>query len=375
MADSDSSALYPPASARVASAAAEADATNLGRHYPHRKLLVGLGLMMVASFGLALLFCGGQCPIRSERFLVTYGYNFFYTTGLWLANGYPSEWLNRKADWTGHPLRRFLITLTFSLVMSLLVIVLVDGSFRVFYHHQPLSTLTWRPFVLPLLITVVVSLFLHSRAFLMGWREAAINTERLQKENAQAQADSLRRQLDPHFLFNSLNALTSLVEEPDPARAVGFIRQLSQVYRYVLESREQEVVSLAEELRFVEAYVALQRTRLGEGVQVSLDVPPGAALETLLVPPLAVQLLVENALKHNATSRHDALRISVRLDVAARCLTVRNSRRPRRLAEGESTGLGLRNLAARYAFLTTQPLTITETETEFIVVVPVLELA
>ncbi len=331
--------------------------------------------MTVVSFGLALAFCGGGCRIWSEDFLVTYGYNFFYTTGLWLANGYPAEWLNRSADWTRQPIRRFLITLGFSLVMSLLVILVVAGSFRVFYHHRPLSTLSWQTFVLPLLITVVVSLFLHSRAFLMGWREAAIKTERLQKENALAQADSLRRQLDPHFLFNSLNALTSLVEEHDPARAVGFIRQLSQVYRYVLDSREQEVVTLAEELRFVEAYVFLQRTRLGEGVQVTLDLPPAAALETLLVPPLAVQLLVENALKHNATSRHDALRINVSLDVPARRLTVRNSRRPRRLAEGESTGLGLRNLTARYAFLTTQPLTITETATEFIVTLPVLEMA
>ena len=362
------------ASPWAAPAAAEAGVTNLGRYYPHRRFLVGLGLMTVISFGLALLFCGGKCRIWSEDFLVTYGYNFCYTTGLWLVNGYPAEWLNRRADWTRHPLRRFLITLGFSLVMSLLVILLVTGGFLVFYHHRPLSSLTWRPFIVPLLITVVVSLFLHSRAFLMGWREAAIKTERLQKENALAQADSLRRQLDPHFLFNSLNALTSLVEEQDPARAVGFIRQLSQVYRYVLDAQDQEVVTLAEEMRFVEVYVALQRTRLGEGVQVTLDLPPAAALEQLLVPPLAVQLLVENALKHNATSRHDALRISVRLDAAARRLTVRNSRRPRRLAEGESTGLGLRNLAARYAFLTTQPLTITETETEFIVTLPVLEM-
>ncbi len=362
-----------PSAARATSPAPP-DVTNLGRHYPHRRFVVGLGLMTVISLVLALLF-RGEAPIWSEGFLVTFGYNFFYTTGLWLANGYPSEWLNRRADWTRRPLRRFLITLGFSLVMSLLVILAVTGAFLVFYHHRPLSSLTWRPFVTPLMITVVVSLFLHSRAFLMGWREAAIKTERLQKENALAQADSLRRQLDPHFLFNSLNALTSLVEAHDPARAVGFIRQLSQVYRYVLDSQEQEVVTLAEELRFVEAYVALQRTRLGEGVQLTLDLPPAVALETLLVPPLAVQLLVENALKHNATSRHNALRISLSLDAAARRLTVRNSRHPRRLAEGESMGLGLRNLTARYAFLTTQPLTITETATEFIVTLPVLELA
>ncbi|MCR5889202.1 histidine kinase [Hymenobacter sp. J193] len=352
--------------------ARKASLTNLGRYYPHRKWAFMLSLMLALSLGLSLLFCRG-CSILSEDFLVTFGYNFCYTVGLWLANGYPSEWLNRRADWTAQPIRRFLITLAFSLVVSLLVILLVSGSFLVFYHHRPLSDLSVRQFVVPLLITVVISLFMHSRSFLLGWREAAIQTERLQKENAQAQADSLRRQLDPHFLFNSLNALTSLVEENDPARATRFIRQLSQVYRYVLDAQEQEVVTLAEELRFVEAYLFLQRTRLGEGVQVEMPALP-AALETLLVPPLAVQLLLENALKHNATSQRDPLQIQVTLDAAARTLTVRNQRRPRRLPEGESTGLGLQNLGARYAFLTKQTVQVAQTETEFCVTLPLLEL-
>lgn len=364
------SALAAPAADLPASGAKR----SISRFYPHRNVWKGLGLMTVVSFGLALIFNGGG-PVWSEDFLVTFGYNFFYTSGLWLANGYPAEWLGRYLDWTRHPIRRFLLTLAFSLVMSLLVILLVDGSFRVLYHHRPLSSLTWRPFVIPLLITLFVSLFLHSRAFLMGWRETALRAERLQTENARAQADSLRRQLDPHFLFNSLNALTSLVEEErDPARASRFIRQLSQVYRYVLDHQKQELVPLTEELAFAESYLFLQRTRLGEGVQVEMCLPPAAELQELLVPPLALQLLLENALKHNATSRHNPLRLTIGFDAATRQLVVRNSRRPRRLAEGESTGLGLANLQARYAFLTPHPVLITESETEFAVTLPVLEL-
>ena len=365
--------LPAPATAAPKLPATESKRTSLGQYYPHRKWQLMLSLMVAMSLGLTFLFCGG-CAIGSEDFLVTFGYNFFYTTGLWLANGFPSEWLNRRVDWTVQPIKRFLATLGLSLVLSFLVILAVTESFLVFYHHRPLSSLTWRPFVVPLLITVVVSLFMHSRSFLMGWRDAAIQTERLQKENAQAQADSLRRQLDPHFLFNSLNALTSLVEENDPARASRFIRQLSQVYRYVLDSQDQEVVPLGEEMRFVESYVFLQRTRLGEGVQVEISLPPTAALEALLVPPLAVQLLLENALKHNATSQRDPLHITIELDATARQLLVRNALRPRRLAEGESTGLGLTNLRARYAFLTKQPLAVEKTATEFIVTLPVLAL-
>ncbi|RPD47666.1 hypothetical protein DNI29_09445 [Hymenobacter sediminis] len=362
----------PPLTTEEALDVRKASLSNLGRHYPHRKWVLMLGMMVALSFGLTLLFCGG-CSVWSEDFLVTFGYNFFYTNGLWLANGFPNEWLNRRVDWTIQPIRRFLITLSMSLVLSLIVIFLVTTGFNVLYHHRPLSSITWRPFVMPLLITVVVSLFMHSRSFLLSWRDATTQAERLQKENAQAQADSLRRQLDPHFLFNSLNALTSLVEENDPARATRFIRQLSQVYRYVLDSQDQEVVPLSEEIRFVEAYLFLQRTRLGEGVQVEMRLPP-AALETLVVPPLAVQLLLENALKHNATSQRDPLRIRIELDETARTLAVRNIRRPRRLPDGESTGLGLKNLRARYAFLTSQPVLVEESDTEFGVVLPVLEL-
>lgn len=345
----------------------------LGKYYPKYHWLKTLGLMLVLSVGLSFAFCPG-CALRSEDFLVTFGYNFCYTTGLWLANGVPSDLLNRYVDWTENPLRRFITTVAVSLLASSIVIFVVTTAFRVGYFHKPFWSISWKAFGVPLGITLVVSLFMHSRSFLLSWREVSVRAQRLEKENAQAQADSLRRQLDPHFLFNSLNALTSLVEENDPARASRFIRQLSQVYRYVLDSQDQEVVTLAEEMKFGEAYLFLQRTRLGEGLQVALPPLPVAALESWLVPPLALQLLLENALKHNATSQLNPLRIGIELDEAARTLTVRNSRQTRRLAEGESMGVGLKNLQARYAFLTPRPVLIKASETEFVVTLPLLEL-
>lgn len=346
----------------------------LGKHYPKQNhWLKMLAMMGALSVGLSFVFCRG-CSIGSEDFVVAFGYNFCYTTGLWLANGLPSELLNRYVDWTENPLRRFLTTVAVSLVASLLVIFVVTTAFRVGYFHQPFWQVNWKAFLIPLGITLIVSLFMHSRSFLLSWREVSVQAQRLEKENAQAQADSLRRQLDPHFLFNSLNALTSLVEENDPARATRFIRQLSQVYRYVLDSQDQEVVPLAEEIRFSEAYLFLQRTRLGEGVQVERHLPATAPLDRWQVPPLALQLLLENALKHNATSQRNPLRIRITLDEAAATLTVRNSRQPRRLPEGESTGLGLKNLQARYAFLSPRPVLIEFSDAEFAVVLPLLEL-
>ena len=315
--------------------------------------------------------------LRSGReFAATYGYTLMYSVGLWLTNGLLVEWLNRRYAWTVQPGRRLLLTLGVSLSGSLLVIVLMNAVL-LRLQGQPVARLFtagmyWQ-LLFPLIVTVIVSLFNHSRAFFFQWREAAVRAERLEKETAVARLDSLRRQVDPHFLFNALNALTSLVEENDPARAVRFIRQLSQVYRYVLDSESQEVVPLAAEIAFAESYLYLQQTRLGNALAVDLDLPP-AAVAPYYVPPLALQLLLENVVKHNAAYQTDPLHLRVTLDATAHTLTVRNTRRPRRLAPGESSGRGLANLAARYAFLTDKPLTIGAEAGEFVVTLPLLRL-
>lgn len=329
-------------------------------------------LLGTAGFALSSEHHPWQHPIN---YLIAFTISLCYFVGLWLANGYASDFLNHRLGWTERPVRRLLLTLGASLVASAGVIILM-GEFiaMVLWRRGPGFIFTHNvagQMVVPLITTVIISLFMHSRSFLLGWREATVRVERLEKETAIARLDSLRRQVDPHFLFNSLNALTSLVEENDPARAVRFIRQLSQVYRYVLDSESQELVPLADELKFAESYLYLQQTRLGDALAVEMDLPP-AAVARYYVPPLALQLLLENVLKHNAAYQADPLRLRVTLDATAHTLTVRNTRRPRRLAPGESSGRGLANLAARYAFLTSQPLVSGEENGEFVVTLPLL---
>jgi sensor histidine kinase YesM len=335
-----------------------------------------LRTLLLVSLVLAVLLNPSRLD-SWQNFGVTYLITFGYAAGLWLANGYIVDLLNTRLSWGERPLRRLLITLGVSITASVVVIVLMN-VFILLSYHEPLSRLfsgaMYGQILVPLFVTIMISLFLHSRSFLLEWRAAAIRAERLEKETAVARLDSLRRQVDPHFLFNSLNALTSLVEENDPARAVRFIRQLSQVYRYVLDSQSQELVPLADELRFAESYLFLQKTRLGNALAVDMQLPPPARLASFYLPPLALQLLLENALKHNTAFQADPLHIHVSLDALARTLTVRNTRRPRRLAPGESSGLGLPNLSARYAFLTDKPLVIGEKDGEFVVTLPLLTL-
>ena len=339
-----------------------------------RRVLGWIGLVCA---GTALLY--GPLPWRDPLgFAVSFGIVFCYTAGLWFANAYTADLLNLRTGWSERPVRRLLLTVGTSFLASLLVIVLIGELSAVLLFHQPLGhTLRHQFFAnsaMPLLTTVVISLFMHSRSFLLAWREATVRAERFEKESAVARLDSLRRQVDPHFLFNSLNALTGLVEEADSVRAVRFIRQLSSVYRYVLDSQSQELVPLAEELAFAEAYVFLQKTRLDEALQVELDVPLTGALAGLFLPPLALQLLLENALKHNTAYQANPLRLRVVVDAAAATLTVRNTLRPRRLASGEASGRGLENLRARYAFLTDRPVAADPVAGEFVVILPLLKI-
>jgi hypothetical protein len=336
-----------------------------------------LGWITLANALIAFLYA--PPPWRDPRgYAISLAYSLAYCVGLWLANGYTVDWLNIKVGWEERPLRRLLFTVGMSTLASLLVIVGVGEGFSILLWHRTPGYTFQHNFLaqsaFPLLMTVVVSLFLHSRSFLMAWREATVRAERLEKESAVARLDSLRRQVDPHFLFNSLNALTSLVEEDEPARAVRFIRQLSSVYRYVLDSQSQELVPLSEELQFAEAYIFLQKTRLDEALQVELSLPPAQDLGAFYLPPLALQLLLENALKHNTAYQADPLHLHVAVDTAAATLTVRNTLRPRRLPANETSGRGLVNLRARYGFLTQRPVAAGPVAGEFVVTLPLLAL-
>ncbi|MCC3160812.1 histidine kinase [Hymenobacter sp. 15J16-1T3B] len=315
-----------------------------------------------------------RCWGNAQDMLVNFVMNVAYSLGLWLSNGYSVDWLDGYVSWREEPVKRLLLTLLLSIGGSLLVVVIINFGLLVLYQGRPVEVLwsvaIWPRYVFPLGMAMMISLVLHSRSFLLSWREALVKNERLQKEMAQAEAETLRQQLDPHFMFNALNALTSLVEE-EPKVAVRFIRQLSLVYRYVLDARGREVVPLQDELEFAESYLFLQRIRYGEALRVTM--PSAAQVPAdAVVPPLSLQLLIENALKHNVATASQPLQLRIELDPTGRRLRVVNSLRPRRVAPGESTGIGLPNLQGRYRHLTPEPVQVQRDDAEFRVTLPVL---
>jgi len=224
---------------------------------------------------------------------------------------------------------------------------------------------------LALLMTSVISLFFYyfvererSRKKL---REELLRTAQLQKENFRAQLESLKNQVNPHFLFNSLNVLGSLIYK-DQDQAVQFLGQLSEVYRVLLDSSEKPLVPLKTEMELANAYIYLMQTRFGDNLQFKVDVPE----EKLhyLIPPTSIQMLLENAIKHNGSTSTKPLIIE--LYAAGNMLVLENNLQPR-MEQVASTGIGLQNIKNRYSHLTSKQVEAAPTGHKFVVRLPLLQ--
>jgi LytS/YehU family sensor histidine kinase len=215
-------------------------------------------------------------------------------------------------------------------------------------------------------ITAIIVATIYSRQFFKSWREVVVNEERLKREAIELQYKALKNQVNPHFLFNSLNTLSSLVYQ-NQETAVKFIKQLSDVYRYVLEHKDNELVEVAEEISFVKKYVYLQKIRFGDNLKIEIDVPDKI---NSVVAPLSLQMLVENAIKHNITSADKPLTIEVLSENGY--IIVKNKLQRKSIVK-DFGGIGLDNIRSRYKFLTDKEPVVEETTDEFIVKIPLIE--
>jgi hypothetical protein len=305
------------------------------------------------------------CQVKPVNFALVTAFSFILWIALWIGNETLVGYLSRKISWVEFPVKRFFVSFFATIgytVFVVVALVTVWERFVAFKFDGYLEV------VIPaLLITLLISFFLHGRQFLLNWRLSEVNAQKLEKERVRAQYDSLKNQVNPHFLFNSLNALTNLVYE-DPDKAAKFIKQLSEVYRYVLDSKDKEIVPLADELKFLESYLFLQRIRFGEKLNAKIDVVGGP----YSVAPMALQMLIENAIKHNEVSVDHPLTIHVFSDNGF--LVVENIINKKSTLQEPSSGTGLDNIRKRYAFLSPAPVEVRSEGGKFIVKLPHLNL-
>ncbi|OYU95401.1 MAG: sensor protein lytS [Bacteroidetes bacterium B1(2017)] len=235
--------------------------------------------------------------------------------------------------------------------------------------HKPCE-LASKENIVFLILSVAITLFINAvfvaLEFFSHWRKSLTEREALKRSTITAEFESLKNQVNPHFLFNALNTLSSLIEE-EPKIATEFVQQLASVYRYLLSQNDKETVSLGEELAFMRSYVFLNQIRFGQNLKVEVHVPDNLLNKEIIT--LTLQILLENAIKHNVISLDKPL--SIVIEGNADSLCVRNNLQEK-VHLTPSNGIGLANISSRYKFFGTREVSICKTATSFEVCVPLM---
>lgn len=277
--------------------------------------------------------------------------------------------IDNKINWLEKPVLKTLLQIVAFLLYSTGAFILVQLLNFSFWLNRPPAE-SW-PQIVPgisyaLIISFVISVTFTAIGFFKAWKASFLQAEKLKLEMLSYKYESLRNQINPHFLFNSLNVLTELVYD-DQGLAVKFIRQLSDLFRYVLDSRDKELVPLSEEIAFIRSYIFLLKTRFEDKLHIHLDLQaePGDYLV-----PMTLQLLIENAVKHNEVSEAFPLEISIRRSDGY--LIAENSLKPKNVGE-DSKKTGLKNISQQFAFFSDKPIEILPTESSFVVKIPIIK--
>jgi len=325
---------------------------------------------VILSLVLMLIMMRGNFD-NLKNFLVTFVWFFSicFTQSLGLGTIY--RFLDKKISWMEAPVKKVFVQIFAFLFYSIGAYVLVMfANYYVWTGILPAQSWDWVVKSIPytVVISLIISLIFTAIDFFSAWKRSVIQAERLKAEMMAYKYESLRNQINPHFLFNSLNVLSDLVYD-DQATAVKFIRQLSDLFQYVLDSRDRELVPVKDEIDFIQSFIFLLKTRFESKLEILLDVE---ANSDEYIVPMTLQLLIENAVKHNELSESFPLCISIKKN--RDYLEVHNGLRFKNAGEN-SKKTGLKNIMQQFAFFCDQPIEIITSPDSFLVRVPILKLA
>jgi hypothetical protein len=332
---------------------------------------------VIVSLKITLIFALLFTLINQNFSFKAIGYTLLisamYSFGLGFTQGLINDSLSNKWDWIEHTNTRIWAGIVTTVLYTVPVVLLIDYvNFIVISGHNIDRFFSGRylwQHVFYIILSFGVSAFIHARGFMIQWKNSVKQESTKQEIVAKtetAKFESLKNQLDPHFLFNSLNVLTSLISE-NPKQAERFTTKLSKVYRYVLEQRNKDLVPIEEELKFAKTYMELLGMRFEEAVQ--FNIPDTISNNELKIVPLSLQLLLENAVKHNVVSTSKPLTINIYEEGGY--LIIANNVNPKQ-AIGKSTKVGLQNIADRYGLITDKGVKIENNNKLFRVSLPLL---
>ena len=328
-----------------------------------------IGSLVFLIFGL-IRYSNGNGFENGKELLINFAYNQLYAVVLYMANGYFFKYVLKSFKDTFFTLKTIVI-----LIIGVLGVTTVSVFFIRIFHEVYIGGETFSEFLseespqnyyMTLIISVIISLGILAFFYYKHLQENKVKEQKIIAGTASAKFDALKNQLDPHFLFNSLNVLTSLIEE-NPEAATKFTTSLSKVYRYVLEQKNKDLVSVEEELKFARLYMLLIKMRFEDSIEFSI--PKNLSNSEAMVVPLSLQLLLENAVKHNVVTPSRKLHISITEKEGN--LIITNNIQPKKVVN-PSTGVGLQNIKQRYELLTNRPVLISKDESNFKVSIPLL---
>lgn len=339
---------------------------------PHRNKWVRWGSIIALAIAFRFLLDVVYSLIYREYQLLQPLRVYFFTVVLVFLVFEGNFRVNRIYDsrfkWNDNPRRRFLIQWLTSVGIGFFVIeiirwLVVVAFFRITYVGLMNEVIIM---VFVFIVTTGLVLIDLSMFLLEKWRFSLAELERFKKENAEFKFESLRSQLNPHFLFNSLNTLSSLVYE-NQEKAEIFIRELADVYRYILEFREHELVKVDHELEMVHSYIYLVQLRFDENLEIRISTDPASG--NRMIAPMTLQMLIENAIKHNIISKKKPLTIRIYSEDSS--IVVENNIQKKESKE-YSSNVGLKNIQSRYGFLTAGKIEVIENDLVFKVKIPLI---
>lgn len=302
-------------------------------------------------------------------------FGFLYTIGIafiiWQGNRYLLFTLRSYFDWFNKPVRKIIALLV---AVSFYTIPVSALLLTGWYHVFAAGKVKWDIVFTATLIIMICVLFIthvYETVFLVRESESEmVRNAQLERAKVQAELEALKNQIDPHFIFNSLNTLSHLIEEK-PSKAKQFNDHLADVYRYILQNKSRDLVFLSEEINFITDYFSLLKIRFENAVQLTIDVRK-EQFDKYLIPPISLQVLIENAIKHNEFSESNPLNISISFHDGE--LMVRNATN-KKLVRKPSSKIGLQNLNERYKLTTDKAIVVFDQHVEFIVKLPVLSIS
>ena len=334
---------------------------------------IGFRLVLIPFFGIAIPLITGM--VNTSNFTNwQIKLSFLYTIGIsfivWEGNRYLNFSLRSYFDWYNKPVKKILAVLfaVFFYTIPVAVLLLV-GWYKIFGDGKPDWPVVFTS-TLVILICVIFITHVYETVFLVKEAESEkVQRAQIEQARAEAELEALKNQIDPHFIFNSLNALSHLIEVK-PEKAKQFNDTLADVYRYILHNKGRDLVLLGEEMQFLEDYFSLLKIRFENAVQLKNQVPR-EKYESCLVPPISLQVLIENAVKHNEFS--DASPLVIEMKMHDEELIIKNQIHKKTLRRA-SSGIGLQNLNERYRLTTQKGIGINEHEKYFTVILPVLKM-